>query len=166
MKEIISKIFIIPVALTLLACTSNTQKLIKDNAVDDLNIGMNKPDLIKVNPNIKFNDQAEGSNCIEGRISDKNLSMLIEDDILTRIYIKNPDYKTSKGIMVGSTEKETISAYGDKLHIEPHKYDITGHYLSIINNDGEGILFESDGQKIIEISVGKLPSLKYVERCL
>jgi hypothetical protein len=159
----------IALLLTSSSVSANEQSIVIDKSgVDGITIGMPKKEIDRTRSDITYGgkdveEYTEG--CIEGSVKNKGLEILIEEGLVTRIYIYNSRYVTDKGIKVGSTEQEAIAAYGKLLKSEPHKYDEKGHYLSVIDKNGKGFMFETDGKKIKEVSIGKLPSLEYVEGC-
>lgn len=117
----------------------------------------------------------EGSDCSMGRFEEKEpkLALLFlrenGETRLERIYVDDPNITTKSGIRIGSTEAETKQAYGAKLEIEPHKYDLNGHYLTFVPQDAADaeyrVVFETDGEKVILMSAGRIPAVFWVEGC-
>ena len=161
MKSTLSAIVLFG-SIVLPAC-SDDPFAIDVRGVDGIEIGMPQATVDKLVPGIGYYG---GGDCVEGVIKDKGLKLLLEQGRVARVYISNPAYKTADGIKVGSTEAEAKAIYGDALKVGPHKYVEHAHYMSSIDADGKGILFETDGVKITTISIGVLPALEYVEGCL
>lgn len=91
--------------------------------------------------------------------------------LLERIYINEPSIKTKSAIGIGSTEKEILNAYGNKMQKQKHKYSdqcVYYYYVPIDKNDQEYRLnfdynFEED--RVRHYSVGRVPAIEYVEGC-
>lgn len=103
--------------------------------------------------------------CVRSQRTADDLQLLFENNFLARIYVYNPAYKTEKGIGIGSTEAEVKAAYGKKVEVEPRKYEPTGHDMFVIDLKGRGFNFETDGNKVVSYSLGRLPAIRYVEGC-
>lgn len=91
---------------------------------------------------------------------------LVENGVVTRIYISEPAYMTAKGIGTGSSKQEIQAAYGSLLTVEPHHYADTSYYITLDAGNGKGFAFETYGDKVGLWSVGIMTSLGYVEGCL
>jgi len=111
-------------------------------------------------------DEGEvGIYCTDVEVAELKLSLIVEDGVLSRIYFFKPDYATQSGIKVGDPEKKVRTAYGKALKIERHAYN-EGFYLFKLNKQGVGLLFETDRGIISSISIGRRPTIGYIEGCL
>ena len=90
---------------------------------------------------------------------------------LERIYIMEPSIKTKSGIGLGSTETEILSAYGDKMKTQPHKYSAESvyyYYVPVDKKDKDYRLnfdFNKTEDRVKFYSVGRDPAIFYVEGC-
>lgn len=89
--------------------------------------------------------------------------------ILERIYVNDKSIKTKSGIGIGSSEKEILDAYGDKMKKESHKYKPQSNYYYYVPTDKKDqnyrINFDFDSEKVVHFSVGRKPAIFYVEGC-
>ena len=89
---------------------------------------------------------------------------LFTGNLLARIYVGSRRYATRSGIRVGATEAEVYAAYPTKIHSVPHEYDPDGHYLEYRDGNRK-VVFETNGQRVEQISTGRMPEIDYVEGC-
>jgi hypothetical protein len=98
----------------------------------------------------------------------KNLEMMVSKDRIVRIDIdKGSSIKTLKGAGIGDSEARIKSLYPGRIEVSPHKYT-KGHYLTFVpadRADKHRIVFETDGRKVLNYRVGKLPEVEYIEGC-
>jgi hypothetical protein len=98
--------------------------------------------------------------------TDPAVQLMIENSLVTRIDVTDGRHPTVLGIRVGDTEARAQTTYGGKLEITPHKYDAHGHYLTLRSPDRKSaMVFETDGERIVRMRAGIVPSVEYVERC-
>ena len=73
---------------------------------------------------------------------------------------------TYAGAHIGSTETELQAMYGTRLDVQPHKYEATGHAITLKSSGGDyGLRFETSGGKVTAIQAGPWEHLNYVEGC-
>jgi hypothetical protein len=98
----------------------------------------------------------------------KNIGMMVSKDRIVRIDIyKGSSIKTLKGAGIGDSEARIKSLYPSRIEVSKHKYT-KGHYLTFVpadRADQHRIVFETDGRKVLNYRVGKLPDVEYVEGC-
>jgi hypothetical protein len=98
----------------------------------------------------------------------KNLEMMVSKDRIVRIDIlSGSSIKTLKGAGIGDSEAKIKSFYPGRIEVSPHKYT-KGHYLTFVpadRADQHRIVFETDGRKVLNYRVGKLPEVEYIEGC-
>ncbi len=98
-----------------------------------------------------------------------NVSLMLTNGLVARIDI-NPgsDIRTLRGAGIGDSEDRIKSLYPDRIQVSRHKYT-NGHYLTFIPKSSiyqaYRIVFETDGFKVVNYRVGKLPEVGYVEGC-
>lgn len=150
------------------AKASEDKLYIEETGFGPLQIGMTKAALEalgkKVDYHIPNGDQV-GIDCTNASVEGINPSLILENGGLARIYFFKPDYATRSGIKVGDSEKKVRATYGKALKVEPHAYN-EGFYLFKLNKQGVGLLFETDRGIISSISVGRRPTIEYMEGCL
>jgi hypothetical protein len=73
---------------------------------------------------------------------------------------------TFAGASVGTTEDELKALYGARLDIQPHKYDASGHTITLKSSGGDhGLRFETSSGRVTAIQAGPWEHLNYVEGC-
>lgn len=93
------------------------------------------------------------------------MAFMIEDGVITRAGTSSP-VPTTIGITVGSSMR-AIKRKFPGVKIEPHTYDLTGHYLTLTTeNQKAAIVMEESAGRITDIRGGLIPSVTYVEGCL
>lgn len=99
----------------------------------------------------------------------KNVLLMLNNNHIVRIEIKNSTFETDKGIAVGSGVKQVLANYHNQIIIEPDKYNAEKGWQNLIftpsNDKQHQIIFDTDGKKIINIRLGKLPEVAFVEGC-
>lgn len=99
--------------------------------------------------------------------SNPTLLFMVEDGLITRVETDDPKFQTASGIRVGNSEARVRAVYGKRLEITEHQYFLDGHYLTVRSADRRfALVVETDGEKVIYIRSGQVPSVEYVEGCL
>ncbi len=115
-----------------------------------------------------YNDNNNECRYVHPQSGLKNLEMMVSKDRIVRIDIdKGSSIKTLKGAGVGDSEARIQSLYRGRIEVSPHKYT-NGHYLTFVpadRADKHRIVFETDGRKVLNYRVGKLPDVEYIEGC-
>lgn len=97
------------------------------------------------------------------------LALMIVNGRLARIDITSPEYSTLSGARVGYSQLDVIKIYSAKLQISQHQYTDNGRYLTYVSSNLEDqpfrMVFETDGVRVTQFRVGKLPEVEYVEGC-
>jgi hypothetical protein len=97
------------------------------------------------------------------------LGFMFDRGRLVRIDVDAPGIRTASGVAVGSTEEAVRRAYGDRIRVEPHKYEPGGHNLRYVTRDasdrGFGMIFETDGRRVTRFRTGTVAAVALVERC-
>ncbi|HEU4569745.1 MAG TPA: hypothetical protein VFS07_04180 [Gemmatimonadales bacterium] len=89
---------------------------------------------------------------------------------IARLDVDTAGVPTTLGAMVGSTEAEVRALYGPALRTEPHPYDgPVGHYLiyepDTPADSAYGMIFETDGTRVIRYRAGLREAVGYIEGC-
>jgi predicted small secreted protein len=99
----------------------------------------------------------------------KGIGLMVTNGVISRVDITNPRIKTLSGIKVGNTEKQVRSVYGSKIQVKQHHYNSKGHYLIYVPQDDRDrryqIVFETDGQRVVNWRFGKVEEVNWIEGC-
>lgn len=163
----ISKILLLAAGFS---CNLQAQEpwVVRYEGLGPVRIGMSKARLTAL-LHEKLKEADDGSDSCYYLESSKHpdLRFMMVDNKLARIDVEKRGVTASTGLRVGDTEKQTFSAYGSDLKVEPHKYIDDGHYLTSRSKSGRyGIRFESEKGKIIAFYAGTFEAIQYVEGCL
>jgi len=96
-----------------------------------------------------------------------DFALMIIDGKVARVELQSASkLGTYAGAHIGSTEAELQTLYGTRLDVQPHKYDATGHAITLKSSGGDhGLRFETSGGKVTAIQAGPWVHLNYVEGC-
>ena len=96
-----------------------------------------------------------------------DFALMIIDGKVARVELQSASkLGTYAGAHIGSTEAELQTLYGTRLDVQPHKYDATGHAITLKSSGGDyGLRFETSGGKVTAIQAGPWEHLNYVEGC-
>jgi hypothetical protein len=96
-----------------------------------------------------------------------DFQLMIIGGQVARIEIKGESrLQTFSGARIGSTEDELRALYGNRLDVQPHKYDEQGHTITFRSTDGHyGLRFETSSGKVTAMQAGTWEHLHYVEGC-
>lgn len=99
----------------------------------------------------------------------KDILLMVNNNTISRIDIKNPRITTRSGAKIGDTEAKIKSLYPGQIEVTSHKYVPNGRYLTFIPKDATDknyrLIFETDGKKVTRYRSGKLPEVSWVEGC-
>ncbi len=157
----------VAIAAPRLSSASKTQT----DGIGEVRVGMTvkqaaKAAGVKLVPS--YNDNNNECRYVQPQSGLKNIGMMVSKDRIVRIDIyKGSSIKTLKGAGIGDSEARIKSLYPGRIEVSPHKYT-KGHYLTFVpadRADQNRIVFETDGRKVLNYRVGKLPDVEYVEGC-
>lgn len=96
-----------------------------------------------------------------------DFQLMIIGGQVARIEIKGESkLRSFSGARIGSSEDELRALYGDRLDVQPHKYDVQGHTITFRSTDGNyGLRFETSAGKVTAMQAGSWQHLHYVESC-
>lgn len=94
-------------------------------------------------------------------------ALMIIDNRVARIELRSKSrLRTFAGAHIGTTEEELRRMYGQRLEVQPHKYEKDGHTLVLRSGAGtEGLRFEAVRGVVTAIQAGPWEHLNYVEGC-
>ena len=96
------------------------------------------------------------------------IALMVEQDTVVRIDVDTTGIPTAEGAQVGDTEQHILELYKGRVEVQPHKYTgPVGHYLVVKwpSDSLHLLIFETDGQKVLNYRAGVLPAVQYVEGC-
>lgn len=89
---------------------------------------------------------------------------------IARIDIDSKAIATVSGAKIGDTESRTKSLYSGQLQVSRLPNSTKGKYLTFVpkteRDKNLRLMFETDGQTVRRIRVGKLPEVGFIEGCL
>ncbi len=93
--------------------------------------------------------------------------VLIEHGIISRIEVHSANIATSRGVRVGDLESRVMEAYAGQVERRVHPYT-DGAYLVVRAGDptAHGIVFETDGRRVVRYRAGKWPGVLDAEGCV
>ena len=96
----------------------------------------------------------------------KGLAVMLEKGRIARVEVRSGDIATTTGAKIGDSELRVMALYSGKITTTPHKYLPNGHYMTVAPTAANNrIVFETDGNKVINYRSGQQPQVEYVERC-
>jgi hypothetical protein len=97
------------------------------------------------------------------------LGVMFENWRVVRIDVKEKGIRTASGIAVGDSEDRVKRLYPGRIEVEAHFYDPDGHYLYYSTRERAdqqyGMVFESDGSKVVAFRIGTRKAIGLVEGC-
>lgn len=94
--------------------------------------------------------------------------LMIVNDTVARVEVDSAGVETAEGAGVGDTESEVVALYQGRVEVQPHKYTgPQGHYV-VVSPPGDTlhrIIFETDGQHVLNFRAGRIPAVQFVEGC-
>jgi len=93
--------------------------------------------------------------------------LMIIGNTVVRLELKGESkLHTFSGARIGTTEEQLKAMYGSRLDIQPHKYDVNGHTITVKSSGGDhGLRFETSAGRVTAIQAGPWEHLNYVEGC-
>jgi hypothetical protein len=96
------------------------------------------------------------------------LFMLVKHRIARVDVYDDRTVETIAGARIGDSEQRIRQLYPGRIQVEPHHYT-DGHYLSYVPDEAKfkafRIIFETDGERVLNFRAGRLPEVEYVEGC-
>lgn len=97
----------------------------------------------------------------------RDFGFLFEHGRFARYDVGTAKEAAPGGARVGMDIAQVRARYGDRMQVQPHKYEAGASYLRVTAPDGSGVLvLETDAQgKVVRWRVGVPPQIDYVEGC-
>jgi hypothetical protein len=137
--------------------------------IGNITAGMTVEEAYKALGNFPASAKLAECDFIRPKGTPDGVAFLVENSRISSVVIRSGTISTAEGIAIGDTEQKIKPAYGDRVAVQPHKYDPKGHTLTVTpKNPADSdyrIVFETDGSKVLQFRSGKLPAVAYVEGC-
>jgi hypothetical protein len=122
-------------------------------------------------PLVMPNEATAGGHCTYAtwQGAPAGVTLMIENGRVERVDVDSATIPTAAGVRVGDSEESVRSAYAERVTTTPHKYDPSGHNLTVTPASTADsmfrIVFETNGQRVMRFRAGRLPAVQYVEGC-
>lgn len=139
------------------------------NGVGLIRVGMSVTEVATAAGEIRQLHEPDGE-CYFAELVDgpDGLSFMFHRDRVVRIDIDRGTLKTISGVGIGDTEARVYEVYEGQIESKVHKYT-EGNYLYFRPREPAdqryGLVFETDGENIVEFRVGHQPQVQWVEGC-
>ncbi|MBS1795123.1 MAG: hypothetical protein JSS81_14790 [Acidobacteria bacterium] len=153
-------------ALAALVPAQNKKEVLTLKTFGAARVGMTVAEASKaLGVRLVTNDANEECRYYEAKTGFKDIAFMTSNDRIVRFDIRKRGYATDRGVRVGDTEARVRRLYRGLYKVEKHHY-IDGHYITITTKDGKfGLVFETDGRRVISINAGRAPEYGYIEGC-
>lgn len=88
---------------------------------------------------------------------------------IVRVDLRRRGVRTTGGVRVGDSEASVRRRFSGRLRIQPTKYIEGGFDLEVRPRDrserNRRLIFVTDGRKVVYVQAGRLPEVRFVERC-
>jgi len=158
---------IIAFALGLGACGQNDANIIHEStlSVGPYKVGQTEAEVKAIDNTVTFAVHDGADDCSEAATKNPNVILLMQEGVVKRITIRNMAYVSEKNLRVGDAEDVVMQKYDGKLDAKQHLYDDIGQYLSQVDANGRGVMYETMQGKLFAIHLGVEPQLFYAEGC-
>lgn len=98
------------------------------------------------------------------------VELMLTDGRIARVdIVRNSSVTTASGAKIGDTEARIKSLYRGQIEVSPHKYTPGWHYLTFIPKNASErnyrLVFETNGNRVVQFRSGRVPEVESVERC-
>ena len=144
---------------------------LNEEGLGQIQIGMNLADAVNMgllNENPTMNTRCDFVFPAVGAGIPEGVSVMVVKGKIARIDVDTGSVTTEDGAKIGDTEDHVKSIYGDEVKVDPHKYIVGGHYMTVAGDSasaGKALVFETDGKRVTMFRGGRLPEVKWVEGC-
>jgi hypothetical protein len=115
---------------------------------------------------------AERGNCTYAvwREAPDGVLVMLVNRLVARVDITKGSIATSEGARIGDSEARIKDLYKNRVVVTPHEYT-DGHYLTVSpapatgEDRSYGLVFETDGKRVLRYRGGKQPMVGWVEGC-
>lgn len=140
---------------------------VRPDGADPLRIGMTAAEARRV-LSLAAAPASQGCSYLAGAPeSALHAFVMLTNDTVVRIDVRDSVLATAEGARVGDTEGRLKQLYGDRVSVQPHKYLPNGHYL-VVRAPGDAanrIVFETNGTVVTTYRAGRRPEVENVEGC-
>ncbi len=145
-----------------------TSWAVTENGIGKLRAGMTVADAKAAYPSFSV-PAGDPSACSYAKMNGlpSGVAVMVEAGKVARVEVRSGSVATSTGARIGDTEAKIKSLYPNQVAVTPHKYEATGHYLTVTPSGSANnrIIFETDGKRVTNYRAGARPQVEYVERC-
>lgn len=141
-------------------------KVVSFSGVSSLRIGMTAADARRaLGLPASSAQRAEECSYLDTKGRSRVYVMLVRGTV-ARLDVHDSTLVTEAGARIGDTESRLLALYRGHVRTEPHKYT-DGHYLIVSSptDSTRRLVFETDGQRVTEFRVGRMPEVMWVEGC-
>lgn len=138
-----------------------------------LRAGMSVPEAARVvGGSFAARTAVEGGSCTyaEWREAPDGVLVMLVNGLVARVDVTKGSIATSAGARIGDSEARIKALYKNRVVVTPHEYT-DGHYLTVSpapatgEDRGYGVVFETDGNRVLRYRGGKQPMVGWVEGC-
>ena len=161
----------LPLLILILTFTiANTAYEITSRSYNGINIGMTAEQALeRLSDYVSTKQYSDDGSCyyLSPANGQPGANIMIIDGKVGRfdVYEESQQVKTAKGIGIGSTKKSVLAVYPDLLATEHEYLGSAGEYLTINQEDGFAIIFETYKDVVTSFRMGKFPAVGYIEGC-
>lgn len=94
--------------------------------------------------------------------------IITDEGRISRVDIDSDQITTVQGARIGDTESHIKLLYPRQIQVSPLPNSAKGHYLVVSPDKSDSnlrLIFETDGQRVQRMRVGKLPEVAFVGGC-
>lgn len=105
------------------------------------------------------------------RVAPRGTQFMVVSNRIARVDIAEPSpVLTVSGAGIGTTEDEIRRLYPGRIRTEPHPYTgPEGHELVFVPAEARdsvyALVFETDGERVIQYRAGRRPMVRWIEGC-
>jgi hypothetical protein len=146
---------------------------VNEFGIGPLRAGMTVPEAARiVGGSFAARTSAEGNNCTYAvwREAPDGVLVMLVNGLVARVDVTKGSIATSAGARIGDSEARIKELYKNRVVVTPHEYT-DGHYLTVspARASGEdrsyGLVFETDGSRVLRYRGGRQPMVGWVEGC-
>jgi hypothetical protein len=146
---------------------------VNEFGIGPLRAGMTVPEAARiVGGSFAARTGGEGNNCTYAvwREAPDGVLVMLVNGLVARVDVTKGSIATSAGARIGDSEARIKDLYRNRVVVKPHEYT-DGHYLTVSpapatgEDRSYGLVFETDGNRVLRYRGGKQPMVGWVEGC-